>query len=246
MVYALLIHSTTSTRDVYFAIFYTPEGNDERRKPRQQMIIQRVLQEQAALQAALGATLSHHGAEKEGILTDRGMHTASGLSSASVASSTPPLGSASKRQPQASEGAQRLLPSTFISEQHLLLWRIVGRVCYTLVVDACENPLLASSFLILLGAFSRALLAPAGGTTDVAVNKAMQPDYEQEALMFATRPDVILAILHFLLPGGPPYGGNRTVHRPKGPADATSLQRQRHMVTNIPSRPARLQIETYS
>eukprot|EP00920_Eleutheroschizon_duboscqi_P028637 GHVT01069743.1.p1 GENE.GHVT01069743.1~~GHVT01069743.1.p1 ORF type:complete len:219 (+),score=26.63 GHVT01069743.1:1017-1673(+) len=166
-----------------------------------QMIIQRVLQEQAALQAALGATLSHHGAEKEGILTDRGMHTASGLSSASVASSTPPLGSASKRQPQASEGAQRLLPSTFISEQHLLLWRIVGRVCYTLVVDACENPLLASSFLILLGAFSRALLAPAGGTTDVAVNKAMQPDYEQEALMFATRPDVILAILHFLLPG---------------------------------------------
>eukprot|EP00920_Eleutheroschizon_duboscqi_P028638 GHVT01069745.1.p1 GENE.GHVT01069745.1~~GHVT01069745.1.p1 ORF type:complete len:201 (+),score=7.99 GHVT01069745.1:116-718(+) len=128
MVYALLIHSTTSTRDVYFAIFYTPEGNDERRKPRQQMIIQRVLQEQAALQAALGATLSHHGAEKEGILTDRGMHTASGLSSASVASSTPPLGSASKRQPQASEGAQRLLPSTFISEQHLLLWRIVGRL----------------------------------------------------------------------------------------------------------------------
>ena len=44
MVYGVMIHSVDSCQQLYFSAFYTPEGNNVKKKPRQQMVMRRILE----------------------------------------------------------------------------------------------------------------------------------------------------------------------------------------------------------
>lgn len=45
MVYGIMIHSVDSCQTLHFSNFYTAEGNDSRKKTREQMIMRRILEE---------------------------------------------------------------------------------------------------------------------------------------------------------------------------------------------------------
>ena len=67
MVYGVLIHSVASSQKLFFSNFYTPEGNDESKKIRQQTVMRRVLEEHLfQMHFASGANLATSAAAPRG------------------------------------------------------------------------------------------------------------------------------------------------------------------------------------
>merc|ERR1719284_2358230 len=84
------------------------------------------------------------------------------------------------------EGILRLQASSLFEYPKLVVWKQVDKVVYTLVCEPLDNPLLASNFLTLF-------------VHEVNDHFRKSGNVMEEV---TTRPDEILAILNFLLPGG--------------------------------------------
>merc|ERR1719433_735527 len=84
------------------------------------------------------------------------------------------------------DGILRLQASTLFEYPKLVVWKQVDKVVYTLICEPLDNPLLASNFLTLF------------------VNELNDHFRKGGSVMeeVAARPDEVLAILNFLLPGG--------------------------------------------
>ena len=56
MVYGLMIHSVDSCQKLYFSVFFSPEGNDSRKKNRNSRILRRILDEHLFTRTTSGTT----------------------------------------------------------------------------------------------------------------------------------------------------------------------------------------------
>lgn len=175
MVYGLMIHSVDSSQKLHFSIFYTPEGNDVHKKTRQQTIMRRILEEHLFQ--------THSGDQHSSVKSK----ASSSLDDADwLFRFTSDSKSSAQPGTEYTEGILRLQASPLFEYPKLVVWKQVDKVVYTLVCDPLDNPLLASNFLTL---FVHEL------------NDHFRKDGSViEAV--ATRPDEVLAILNFLLPGG--------------------------------------------
>merc|ERR1719446_1049256 len=84
------------------------------------------------------------------------------------------------------EGILRQQASALFEYPKLVVWKQVDKVVYTLVCEPLDNPLLASNFLTLFVHELNDHFRKGGSIVDEV----------------AARPDEVLAILNFLLPGG--------------------------------------------
>mmetsp|Transcript_58512 Transcript_58512/g.164035 ORF Transcript_58512/g.164035 Transcript_58512/m.164035 type:complete len:201 (-) Transcript_58512:266-868(-) len=175
MVYGLMIHSVDSSQTLHFSIFYTPEGNDGNKKTRQQNIMRRILEEHL---------FQTHSGDQHSLMKSK---ASSGLDDADwlfrFASD-----SKSSAQPgiDYTEGILRLQASSLFEYPKLVVWKQVDKVVYTLVCEPLDNALLASNFLTLFIHELNDHFRKGGSIVEEV----------------AARPDEVLAILNFLLPGG--------------------------------------------
>eukprot|EP00425_Heterocapsa_triquetra_P028092 CAMPEP_0195115676 /NCGR_PEP_ID=MMETSP0448-20130528/109734_1 /TAXON_ID=66468 /ORGANISM="Heterocapsa triquestra, Strain CCMP 448" /LENGTH=162 /DNA_ID=CAMNT_0040152799 /DNA_START=101 /DNA_END=589 /DNA_ORIENTATION=- len=84
------------------------------------------------------------------------------------------------------EGILRIQASTLFEYPKLVVWKQVDKVVYTLVCEPLDNPLLASNFLTMFVHELNDHFRKGGSIVEAV----------------AERPDEVLAILNFLLPGG--------------------------------------------
>jgi len=175
MVYGLMIHSVDSSQTLHFSIFYTPEGNDGHKKTRQQTIMRRILEEHL---------FQTHSGEQAGLTKSKASSSLDDadwlfrFASDSKSSAQPGL--------DYTEGILRLQASVLFEYPKLVVWKQVDKVVYTLVCEPLDNPLLASNFLTLFVHELNDHFRKGGGVIEEV----------------ASRPDEVLAILNFLLPGG--------------------------------------------
>jgi len=175
MVYGLMVHSVDSSQTVHFSIFYTPEGNDGRKKTRQQTIMRRILEEHL-FQMHSGDQHNSVKSKASSSLDDADWLFR--FTSDSKSSAQPGL--------DYTEGILRLQASALFDYPKLVVWKQVDKVVYTLVCEPLDNPLLASNFLTLF------------------VNELNDHFRKGGSVMeeVSARPDEVLAMLNFLLPGG--------------------------------------------
>mmetsp|Transcript_37064 Transcript_37064/g.105989 ORF Transcript_37064/g.105989 Transcript_37064/m.105989 type:complete len:201 (-) Transcript_37064:103-705(-) len=175
MVYGLMIHSVDSSQTLHFSIFYTPEGNDGRKKTRQQTIMRRILEEHL-FQTHSGEQHTAVKSKASSSLDDADWLFR--FTSDSKSSTQPGL--------DYMEGILRLQASALFEYPKLVVWKQVDKVVYTLVCEPLDNPLLASNFLTLFISKLNDHFRKGGGIVEEVV----------------ARPDEVLAILNHLLPGG--------------------------------------------
>mmetsp|Transcript_152005 Transcript_152005/g.264901 ORF Transcript_152005/g.264901 Transcript_152005/m.264901 type:complete len:201 (+) Transcript_152005:160-762(+) len=175
MVYGLMIHSVDSSQTLHFSIFYTPEGNDGHKKTRQQTIMRRILEEHL-FQTHSGDQHSSVKSKASAALDDADWLFR--FTSDSKSSAQPGL--------DYTEGILRLQASSLFEYPKLVVWKQVDKVVYTLVCEPLDNPLLATNFLTLFIHELNEHFRKGGGIIEEVT----------------TRPDEVLAILNFLLPGG--------------------------------------------
>uniref|UniRef100_A0A7S2KS53 Uncharacterized protein n=1 Tax=Zooxanthella nutricula TaxID=1333877 RepID=A0A7S2KS53_9DINO len=174
MVYGLMVHSVDSSQTLHFSIFYTPEGNDANKKTRQQTIMRRILEEHL---------FQTHSGDQQGLAKSK---ASSGFDDADWLFRFGSDSGSAQQGTDYTEGILRLQASQLFEYPKLVVWKQVDKVVYTLVCEPLDNPLLASNFLTLfiheLNDHFRK-----GGSIITEV---------------AARPDEVLVILTFLLPGG--------------------------------------------
>mmetsp|Transcript_81192 Transcript_81192/g.251991 ORF Transcript_81192/g.251991 Transcript_81192/m.251991 type:complete len:201 (-) Transcript_81192:52-654(-) len=175
MVYGLMVHSVDSSQTLHFSFFYTPEGNDGRKKTRQQTIMRRILEEHL-FQMHSGDQHSSVKSKASSSLDDADWLFRFASDSKSCA----------QPGPDYTEGILRLQASALFECPKLVVWKQVDRVVYTLVCEPLDNPLLASNFLTLFVNELNDHFRKGGSVVEEV----------------AARPDEVLAILSFLLPGG--------------------------------------------
>lgn len=172
MVYGLLIHSVDSSQTLHFSIFYTPEGNDGNKKTRQQNIMRRILEEHL---------FQKHSGDQHSAMKSKAPDDADWLFR---------FGSDSKGSAQIgmdyTEGILRLQASSLFQYPKLVVWKQVEKVVYTLICEPLDNPLLASNFLTHFVHELNDHFRKGGNIVEEV----------------AARPDEVLVILNFLLPGG--------------------------------------------
>eukprot|EP00933_Yihiella_yeosuensis_P008486 TRINITY_DN11395_c0_g1_i1.p1 TRINITY_DN11395_c0_g1~~TRINITY_DN11395_c0_g1_i1.p1 ORF type:complete len:205 (-),score=9.93 TRINITY_DN11395_c0_g1_i1:137-751(-) len=190
MVYGLMIHSVDSSQTLHFSIFYTPEGNNVHKKTRQQTIMRRILEEHL-FQTHSG---DHHSTVKSKAST--ALDDADWLFRFTTDQSRQ---ATFKAQPgfDYTEGILRLQASTLFEYPKLVVWKHVDKVVYTLICEPLDNPLLASNFLTLFVHELSDHFRKAGNLVDE----------------ISSRPDEILAMLSFLLPGGQLLFTNSNLHK---------------------------------
>mmetsp|Transcript_110992 Transcript_110992/g.312936 ORF Transcript_110992/g.312936 Transcript_110992/m.312936 type:complete len:201 (-) Transcript_110992:80-682(-) len=175
MVYGLMIHSVDSSQTLHFSIYYTPEGNDGNKKTRQQTIMRRILEEHLFQ--------THSGDQHSSVKSK----AASPLEDADwLFRFTSDTKSSAQPGMDYTEGIIRLQTSALFEYPKLVVWKQVDKVVYTLVCDPLDNPLLASNFLTLFVRELRDHFRKGGSIVEEV----------------GSRPDEVLAILNFLLPGG--------------------------------------------
>merc|ERR1719473_2113694 len=105
------------------------------------------------------------------------------------------------------EGILRFRASPLFEYPKLVAWKQVDKVAYTLVCEPLDNPLLATNFLTLfIHELHEHFRKRAGGALRTGANERITEEV-------STRPDEILAILHFLLPGGQLLFSNFHLHK---------------------------------
>mmetsp|Transcript_64530 Transcript_64530/g.189207 ORF Transcript_64530/g.189207 Transcript_64530/m.189207 type:complete len:201 (+) Transcript_64530:60-662(+) len=175
MVYGLMIHSVDSSQTLHFSIFYTPEGNDGQKKTRQQNIMRRILEEHL-FQTHSGD--QHSAVKHKAPSTLEDTDWIFRFTHDSKSSAQPGI--------DYTEGILRLQASALFEYPKLVVWKQVDKVVYTLVCEPLDNPLLATNFLTLFVHELNDHFRKGGSMTEEV----------------ASRPDEVLAILNFLMPGG--------------------------------------------
>lgn len=174
MVYGLMIHSVDSSQTLHFSIFYTPEGNDSHKKTRQQTIMRRILEEHL---------FQTHSGDQHGSVRSK---AASTLDDDWLFRFTSDAKSAGQPGMEYTEGIIRLHSSPLFESPKLIVWKQVDKVVHTLVCEPLDNTLLASNFLTLFVHELNDHVRKGGSVVEETV----------------ARPDEVLTILNFLLPGG--------------------------------------------
>eukprot|EP00930_Biecheleria_cincta_P097182 TRINITY_DN88901_c0_g1_i1.p1 TRINITY_DN88901_c0_g1~~TRINITY_DN88901_c0_g1_i1.p1 ORF type:complete len:215 (-),score=48.71 TRINITY_DN88901_c0_g1_i1:74-688(-) len=190
MVYGLMIHSVDSSQTLHFSIFYTPEGNDMHKKTRQQTIMRRILEEHL---------FQTHSGDQHSAVKSKASSSLEDADWLFRFTSDSKPSAAFKAQPgfDYTEGILRLQGSTLFEYPKLVVWKHVDKVVYTLVCEPLDNPLLASNFLTLFVHELSDHFRKAGSLVDEVSSK----------------PDEILVILDYLLPGGQLLFTNSNLHR---------------------------------
>eukprot|EP00439_Symbiodinium_sp_Y106_P063473 s1736_g9.t2 len=188
MVYGLMIHSVDSSQTLHFSIFYTPEGNNTYKKTRQQTIMRRILEEHL---------FQTHSGDQHTVVKSK----VSSLDDADwlfrFSSDAKPAAYKAQAGFDYTEGILRLQASSLFEYPKLVVWKHVDKVVYTLICEPLDNPLLASSFLTLFVHELSDHFRKAGSLVDEV----------------SARPDEVLAILNFMLPGGQLLFVNSNLHR---------------------------------
>eukprot|EP00743_Colponemidia_sp_Colp-15_P007675 GILK01008308.1.p1 GENE.GILK01008308.1~~GILK01008308.1.p1 ORF type:complete len:203 (-),score=11.93 GILK01008308.1:82-690(-) len=139
MVYGFLIHSLTSARTLYFSIFFTPEGNNDQKKIRQQTITRKILEEHLfrnQCHEMLKSSSSYSNAEMEWFR--------------SLASSEhKPRPAMTDSLDTNREGVFRIPADSSFSEPKFVVWQQSDSIAYTLICEPYENLLLANNFISL-------------------------------------------------------------------------------------------------
>lgn len=181
MVYGLMIHSVDSCQTLYFSIFYTPEGNDSQKKTRQQTIMRRILEEHL---------FQMHSADPEKVKSIKAIGADDDwlfrFSSDSKSSA---------EKLDYTEGILRFRASPLFEYPKLVAWKQVDKVAYTLVCEPLDNPLLATNFLTLFIHELQEHFRKGSNFRQAGNASGLTEE-------FTSRPDEILVILNFLLPGG--------------------------------------------
>lgn len=177
MVYGLMVHSVDSSQTLHFSIFYTPEGNDARKKTRQQTIMRRILEEHL---------FQTHSGDQHGSAKSKGKASSSLDDADWLFRFTSDSKSAAQPGLDYTEGILRLPASALFEHPKLVVWKQTDKVVYTLVCEPLDNPLLASNFLTLFVSELNDHFRKGGSVIDEV----------------DLRPDEVLAILSCLLPGG--------------------------------------------
>eukprot|EP00753_Platysulcus_tardus_P004956 PLAT12792.1.p1 GENE.PLAT12792.1~~PLAT12792.1.p1 ORF type:complete len:279 (-),score=102.34 PLAT12792.1:28-780(-) len=178
MVYAILIHQPTS---LLFARFFTPEGNDDRVKERQEDILAAVRVQLAFYDDAEPA--SGGGASDEALPPS---------SSELLWVHSLTLADARKSEEaesvRFSEGVFRLPPAPLFAEEQVVVWRRVLSSVYTVVASPTENLVLAAQLLDVLVRLLEAVFE------DELLSRSPQ--------LLLERPEAVAAVVEELLPGG--------------------------------------------
>ncbi|CAD7976260.1 unnamed protein product [Amoebophrya sp. A25] len=254
MVYGLLIHAHDGR--AFFSIFWSAEGNDSRKRIRQQAVIRRVVEEctyqknffapaaegrHRLLEGLFGVTRAERIQDatrrKNGSSLDLSFPSAlfgSGLFGSSRGQKDNDLfphdertllSSGDRAQYDESstrcalpgrqqEGVLRMGSQSLFETSKVIVWKQVGDVYFTLICEPLENSLLARNFLTLFIAELHRHFESAkydkkdtketiGGQT--AASPEQRPKGKSEGGMdehVSQRPDEVLMMLHYLLPGG--------------------------------------------
>ncbi|CAE7359269.1 CAMK4 [Symbiodinium sp. CCMP2456] len=182
------VNEVDSSQTLHFSIFYTPEGNNTYKKTRQQTIMRRILEEHL---------FQTHSGDQHTVVKSK----VSSLDDADwlfrFSSDTKPAAYKAQAGFDYTEGILRLQASSLFEYPKLVVWKHVDKVVYTLICEPLDNPLLASSFLTLFVHELSDHFRKAGSLVDEV----------------SARPDEVLAILNFMLPGGQLLFVNSNLHR---------------------------------
>ncbi|CRG94140.1 conserved Plasmodium protein, unknown function [Plasmodium gallinaceum] len=173
MVYGIIIHSSENETDFHFSYYYNGENEDEYKYIRQQSIIKRVIEENKYYEEDKGKSenISKRNTEKYLELFNIFLSK-----------------NANNEIKMDNEGIFRIVNPSLFKNKVNIMWKVLNKICYTLIFFTHENILLADYFLYNFIFVLREYYDK--------LKKFRKPD------MNIFNPDEILAILYYFLPRG--------------------------------------------
>ncbi|SCP04067.1 AP-5 complex subunit sigma-1, putative [Plasmodium ovale] len=173
MVYGIIIHSSECEQDFYFSTYYDVENNDDNQHGRQKIIISRVIEEIKYYEEDKEKSAQVSKNNKEKYLDLFGVFL--------------PKSTISEMKID-NEGFFRITDTSIFANNINVMWKVLNKICYTLILFAHENIHLADYFLCTFIHASREHCNKMKKTSKDITNPF--------------NPDTLLAILYFFLPKG--------------------------------------------
>ncbi|GAW80506.1 hypothetical protein PGO_080700 [Plasmodium gonderi] len=174
MVYGIIIHSSECAEKFYFSSYYSMENNDEDDCIRQRTIVARVIDEINYYEDGKAKSDNTNKSQREKYLDLLGSFLSKNVNNEVKIDN---------------EGFFRIVDSSLFKNKINILWKVLNKICYTLVLYAHENIHLADYFL-------HTFINVMREHHDMEKRKNSKNDVD----LF--NPDTVLAVLYFFLPKG--------------------------------------------
>ncbi|SCN12116.1 AP-5 complex subunit sigma-1, putative [Plasmodium malariae] len=173
MVYGIIIHSAECHEKLYFSSYYSIESNDKNQYVRQQTIMKRVIEEIKYYEESkeIFENTTKNNKEKYFDLIGKFLSK-----------------NANNTIKIESEGFFRIVDPSLFKNKINIMWKVLNKICYTLVLFTHENIHLADYFLHTFIITLRER------------NDKIKKNMRNNTNLF--NPDTVLAILYFFLPKG--------------------------------------------
>eukprot|EP01067_Filipodium_phascolosomae_P001970 Filipodium_phascolosomae@DN223_c0_g1_i1.p1 len=178
MVYGIMLHSVENSQQLHFSHFFTPEGNDENKKVRQQTIMRKILEDH----------LFHKQSVQEMWAAGKEEEWGTHVPKKPLKVIQDPYHSVDY-----SEGVSQINEETseYFSASKLLVWKQIEGCVYTLICSPIDSPIFGLNFLTVLIHELFLHFKP----LCIADGATLVQKYRE-------RPDDISLVLEVLLPGG--------------------------------------------